>query len=237
MHVTEIVPGLLSGDTTREESRSAIEHMRRCADCQDELFTALLAHAALSSANRFAPDIVRIEPRLRAGKTAAPAPSLPDLAAVFAEVRSEQIDERRTDPRRGHRRRVVIAAAAVLVTGAGTATALRIADAPSHPTPANVALSAFGVGTNSAQATIDDGVVRVDAASLPRLDRRHFYELWLTDTSRTHMQSLGSLDDDGQASVTVSLKLLGQYRDLEVSVQPLDQPAYSGTSVLRGSYA
>jgi hypothetical protein len=236
MHAFDVIPGLLAGDVNRAEALAALEHMAQCADCQDELRVAVFAHAALSSARRFAPEVVRHaasateEPR----RSAAPPP---DLHTVFAQVRTELAETQAGDRRAGRRRRVMMAAAAVLVAATGTATVVGVTESASTPSGSTIALSAFGVGSHPARATIGDAVVRVDAGALPRLDGRHFYELWLTDATRTHMQSLGGLDDDGRASVTVSPKLLAQYRDLEVSVQPVDRPAYSGTSVLRGSYA
>ena len=76
----------------------------------------------------------------------------------------------------------------------------------------------------------------VDATKLPRLDSDHVYELWLTNGSRTHMQSVGLLGNDNTAEFTVSSKSLTQYDNFEVSVQRTNQTQYSNISVLRGAY-
>ncbi len=124
---------------------------------------------------------------------------------------------------------IVGGGAAVLVQHTGSSSAAR-----------TVALSAFGAGHTSAQATFaSHDVVEVNAASLPTLDAQHRYEVWLSNDERTEMQPVGWIGSNGKARLTVPAALVARYQDLEVSVQSLDSPTYtySGTSVLRGSYA
>jgi hypothetical protein len=235
MHISEDLPRLLTGDASREEALSAAAHLRSCPDCQDELISAVLAHAALSSAHRFAPEVVA--PKEAAEPTdAAEPPLMPDLAEVFRTARAEAAEPRRPAGRRRLRRGVLVGvAAAAVVAGGATAVVETTGSAPVSSSR-SIALAPFGAGTHSATATLSGTTMRVDAAALPKLDAQHFYELWLTDAARKHMQSLGALGDGNRSSLTVSPKVWDEYSAIEVSVQPVDQPAYSGTSVLRGSY-
>jgi len=58
MHICDALPRLLAGDASREESISAAAHVRDCPDCRDELISSVVAHAALRSARRSAPENV-----------------------------------------------------------------------------------------------------------------------------------------------------------------------------------
>jgi hypothetical protein len=57
-HISEELPRLLTGDASRDVVMAAAEHLRSCPDCQQELVSAVVAHASLTSAQRFAPEIV-----------------------------------------------------------------------------------------------------------------------------------------------------------------------------------
>jgi hypothetical protein len=243
-HISEELPRLLTGEAPRDVVQAAGSHLRTCADCQQELVSAVVAHAvsavvahaSLTSAKRFAPEV--ITPRGVAAAAAADPVPLPDLSAVFAQVRDEAEHER---PARRRSRRplyaVAAVAAGVVVGTAGTALVNNLADNP--PAGRSVALAAFDTGTTTAKVTVEDnGQMRVDAASLPRLDARHRYEVWLTDRARRHMQPIGWIAPSGKATLTVPTNLMSNYSDIEVSVQRVDAPSYdySGTSVLRGSY-
>jgi hypothetical protein len=231
-HISEDLPRLLTGDALRDEVLAAAEHLRGCPDCQQELVSAVVAHASLTAAHRFAPEIVS-SPAHRG--VDAPAHSLPDLSLVFAQVR-EEASAAAAKPQ--HRRRLLaVAAAAVVLTGAGVTIAETVGSHSTQTHVRTVALAAFDVGTHSAKATLlGDGTMRIDATALPKLDARHFYEVWLTDPGRQRLQAVGSIGNDNQAALTVPTKVLSQYSAIEVSVQRLNQTAYSGTSVLRGSY-
>jgi hypothetical protein len=231
-HVSDDLPRLLTGDATRDEVLGAAAHMRSCPDCQQELVSAVVAHASLTSARRFARQIV--------ASTAAPADDvrpateLPDLSAMFAQVR----DEARAPQRPNRRRWIVAGAAAVLIaTAAGVTIAETVGSGSSPSRGRTVALAPYDIGTQSAKATLlPDGTMRLDASALPRLDAGHFYEVWLTDAARQRLQAIGSIADDNRAQLTISPKVMARYSAIEVSVQRLNQTAYSGTSVLRGSY-
>lgn len=229
-HVMDDLPLLLTGQATRHETRTAAEHLRTCPDCQQELISALTAHASLASAARFAPEIIA-EPESITTDTA----SLPDLHDVFEIARDEAGAHERSKSRR--RGVLVAAAAAVIATGVGVATAELVGQS-SHPSAERtISLAAFDVGTHPAQATVDQGgTMKINATQLPHLDRQHFYEVWLTNASRTKLQAIGSIGTTNRAVLTIPPNVMGEYSAIEVSIQRVDQTSYSGTSVARGVY-
>lgn len=258
-HIANELPRLLTGEATRDEVMAAAEHLRGCVDCQHELVSAVVAHASLTSARRFAPEIVAglpadlfAEPQVEDETGGQPAgqPPLPDLSAVFAQVRQEA-EQPRAGGRHGtghgighgighgtgRTRTLVLAAAAVVVVG-GAGTAVYLATTGDNGAAGRtVQLAAYDQGSTSATATIGSGRLDVDAASLPRLSGKR-YEVWLTNGQRTQMQPVGWIGANGTATLTVPRDLLDRFSDIEVSVQPLDAKTYdySGTSVLRGGY-
>lgn len=235
-HISEELPRLLTGEATRDAVQGAASHLRACQDCQQELVSAVVAHASLASAHRFAPEVVK---RSAAEGASLPEPdALPDLSAMFAQVREEAGSAQRA-PRRSRRPLYAVAAVAagVLIGGAGTAVLQHVGD--NAPSGRSVALTAFENGTTSAAARVGkDGRMSVDAASLPSLDSQHRYEVWLTNSARTQMQPVGWIGTDGRATLTVPANLMSNYSAIEVSVQQVDAPTYtySGKSVLRGAY-
>jgi hypothetical protein len=236
-HIADELPRLLTGEATRDVVLSAAAHLRTCEDCQQELVSAVVAHASLTSAQRFAPEIVARPAR----EHAAPAGdgTLPDLSAVFAQVREEA---KHASPTARRSRRTLYAVAAVAAgiaigTG-GTALIQNVGD--NTPAGRSVTLNAFASGTTSAQATVSkDGQMQLNAASLPKLDPAHRYEVWLTNKARSRMQPIGWIGTDGKATLTVPSNLMSHYSAIEVSVQDVGAATYtySGTSVLRGSYS
>src|SRR5664279_1451578 len=150
-HISEELPRLLTGEANRETVLTAAEHLRGCIDCQHELVSAVVAHASLCSAQRFAPEIVSgLPPRLltdrpeRSSGDHDDADSrddaddgfrldLPDLSAVFARVRAEAAKP----ARRSRRRYLTAAAAAAVLVGGGTAAYLATSDTNSHNTTAS----------------------------------------------------------------------------------------------------
>jgi hypothetical protein len=56
-HIFDELPLLLTGEADRATVALAADHLRECEDCQQELVSALIAHASLSSAARFAPEL------------------------------------------------------------------------------------------------------------------------------------------------------------------------------------
>ena len=97
------------------------------------------------------------------------------------------------------------------------------------------ALTRFEFGNATGQGTIKGDTVTLDAASLPKLPASQRYEVWLTNSERTTMYSIGFLGDGSKATFTVKHDELEHYSDVEVSKQGRAN-AYSGKSVLRGSY-
>jgi anti-sigma-K factor RskA len=238
-HISENLPRLLTGDANRDEVMAAAEHLRNCPDCLQELISAVVAHASLTSAHRFAPDIVAPDSTGEGEDSAhdvdddAGAP-LPDMSAMFAKVRAEASD---AAARPQHRRRLIaVAAAAAVLVGGGVTLAETVGSNSSSPDTVSVALRPFDTGDDPAKVTVAGARMRVDATALPRLDSGHFYEVWLTDAARKRMQSVGSIDQDNKAELTVPANVMSQYTAIEVSVQRTNETAYSGTSVLRGSY-
>lgn len=232
-HIADELPAMLTGDAPREVVRAAASHLRDCDDCRHELVAAVVAHASLASAQRFAPEVVATfaESVGDAGHA-----SLPDLTALFAEAREEAAAEAARPKRSRTRVYAAAAVAAGVLIGGGAIALVEVNGSSSHST--TVALAPFGGGTASGKATVTDGRMNLDAAALPALDATHRYEVWLTDTSRTRMQPIGWVDANGKAQLTVPANLMSQYRAIEVSVQQVNAAnyTYSGTSVLRGTY-
>jgi hypothetical protein len=165
---------------------------------------------------------------------------------MFAQIRAEepetpeQPEEREErEPgqhRRGSRGRWLVAAAvAGLAVGAGAAVAAdHVGGSPSTQT---VHLAAFDKGTASASAkVVGKDQMRLDAAALAPAGADKLYEVWLTNAQRTRLYAVGSLGPDRKGTFTVAPALMANYSAIEVSVQPLQTSAYSGVSVLRGSY-
>jgi hypothetical protein len=87
-HIDEDLPLILTGEADRATVYAAVDHLRDCTDCYHELLSLLTAHASLSSAARFAPEVITATAVPRHAAVAVP----PDLSAVFAQIRAE-VDE------------------------------------------------------------------------------------------------------------------------------------------------
>lgn len=235
-HVTDDLPRLLTGEANRDLVLAAAAHLRTCVDCQQELVSAVVAHASLTSARRFAPEAVGIPARPSQDAEGSPAGPLPDLSAIFAQVREEAASPSRRPVRR-RTRYLLGAAAAAVVLGGGTA-ALVATTGDDGAAGRTVRLSAFQSGRTDGRATLSGGEMRIDARSLPRLSGKG-YEVWLTNSARTSMKPLGWIGSDGTATLSVPAELMNSYSDIEVSVQDVNAPSYlySNVSVLRGEYA
>lgn len=237
-HVSDELPRLLTGEASHDDVMAAAVHLRGCVDCQHELVSDVVAHASLTSAHRFAPEVVQrpaIDNFAAEDSASTEADALPDLSAVFAQVRREAEQDLRPDRAR-RRRRYLVGAAAAAVVAVGAGTAIYAVGSDNGGAARTVALAAFDKGHTSATATIDGGTIELDATSLPRLSGKH-YEVWLTNDQRTRMQPVGWIGNDGRANLTVPPEMTTRYGDLEVSVQSANASdyTYSGTSVLRGS--
>jgi len=243
-HLSDELPLLLTGEANRDEVLAAAAHLRGCDDCLQELVSAVVAHASLSSLRRFAPEVMatRREPAEPVAAQSAGPAALPDLSAVFAQVRAEAAGVEAPDRRRPGSRyyRVAAVAAAAIVVGGGIAAAVALTNGGSRPAPTaeRIQLAAFDKGRVNASATVSDGRMRLDASALPAAPSGRRYEVWLTNSARTRMQPIGWIGADGTATLTVPGTLMNTFSDVEVSVQDVTAPTYqySGTSVLRGAY-
>ena len=238
-HISDELPRLLSGEATREAVLSSAAHLRECEDCRQELVSAVVAHASLTSAQRFAPEIVNAlrEPAEVTSEAPDNPPALPDLSAVFAQVRREAAAP--AQPRRRFSRVAMGAVAAGLVVGAGGVALVDHVGSSSATSGQTVALAAFGVGHEPASVKLVNGdTMRIDARSLPKLASTERYEVWLTNSARTRMQPVGWIAANGKAELTVPPDLMQTFQAIEVSVQPVDAASYdySGVSVVRGTY-
>lgn len=232
-HISDELPRLLTGEAPREVVLAAAGHLRSCADCQQELVSAVVAHASLASAQRFAPEVVAAT--RPAATTAEPEP-LPNLEAVFRQVRAEAADTPETAP---HRRRWILAgaAAAAVVVGGGTAIAVVESGSSSAPAGQTVALRQVRTGAAPVTATIrSGGRMTIDATTLPRLDATHQYEVWLMRAD-AKPQAIGFIGTDGTGELTVPGPLMTQYDAIGISKQARNQTAFSGVVVATGSYA
>lgn len=233
-HISDELPLLLSGEASRDAVLGAAAHLRECEDCRQDLVSAVVAHASLASARRFAPEMMSAlrEPTVASDEQAP----MPDLSAVFEQVRREAA----ATPRRTRRvpRLAVAAVAAGLIVGAGGVALIENVGS-SSPSGTSIALSAFGIGHSGAQAKlVGADNMKITATSLPKLATTQRYEVWLTNSERTRMQPVGWLGTNGKASLTIPPNLMQSYSAIEVSVQPVDSATYdySGVSVLRGTY-
>lgn len=231
-HVFDELPSLLTGDADRDTVMNAAAHLRECADCGQELVSALVAHASLTSARRFAPELAAVDEREPAsGETTL---AMPDLSAVFAQVRSDAATTAQQAQRSRRRNRVLAATAAAVVVGGGIAGGLLATQTPS---PAQRTVRLVGAAHVSATATLIGGDhMRIDATALPALGSHQQYEVWLTNPAGTRMQSVGFIRSDRRADISVPAPLMGRYQDIAVSVQRDSQTKFSGKVVLHGSY-
>lgn len=233
-HISEELPRLLTGEASRAEILEAAAHLRTCADCQQELVSAVVAHASLTSAQRFAPEIMSRDAAAadeEDGVGALPV-LLPDLSSVFTKVREDAASAKQ----RANRRKLVAGLAAAAVVAGGTAAAVTLTSGSSGPPKRTVALKPVGPGRAGATATlIGTDHMRIDATALPALDARHHYEVWLT-RGRT-MQAVGFIGPEQTADITVPTSVMLSYHDIAVSVQGIHQTQFSGHVVVAGDYA
>ena len=256
-HVSDDLPRLLTGDATREETMAAAEHLRGCPDCRQELVAAVVAHASLASAQRFARQVVAPDrdagepepprrrpspgPRVVEAPAAGAEPPLPDLSNLFAAVREDARGSAAPQParevsRRRRGRLIAAGVAAALVLGGGIAIGVVESNTSAPPSGRSVALSPYDIGRQPASLTISGSTMKIDASKLKKLDPAHVYEVWLTDTPRKNLAAIGTLGTDNKATLTVTPAVRSHYTHVEVSVQKTSNLQFSGISVLRGDY-
>ncbi|WP_395729828.1 anti-sigma factor [Nakamurella sp.] len=239
------------------------EHIAGCATCteQVESFRGTIELAGLSDYGRDAPppgdhvwaaistDLGFAGSTPVAGPPAVP-PALPRLVSVPgpAEPAAEPTPSIEPTARPARRNRWIapIAAAAVgIALGAGAVIVVQNregsvtvdATAPLTPVQGGPLPTSDGqVGTAELVTARNGQQVRVDASALPA-PTSTAYEVWLFgDDGR--MVSLGTLAD-GSGSFTVPAGIdTTQYRTVDVSDEPPDgNPAHSGISLIRGTFA
>ena len=235
-HISENLPRLLTGDATRDEVLAAAAHLRNCPDCQHELVSAVIAHASLTSAHRFAPEVVsRSAPAGEGG--VVPSGPLPDMSALFAKTREEASTAEARSARRWTRGRMLAAAAAVVVVaGGGVTIAETIGSGSSTPTAQTITLNPVGASHASAKATFTGDRMRIDASALPQLDPSRQYEVWLADSTGAHLRPLGYVGTDRTAELPVPNRVRSEYQYVAISIQRTNQIQFSGDMVVRGFY-
>ena len=234
-HVFDDLPMLLTGDATRDVVMAAATHLRSCPDCQQELVSAVVAHASLTSAHRFAPEILASDQPLHP-QHAGDAGPLPDMSGLFAQARQDA-EVKAAEPGRRHRRRrgAVAAAAAVVVGGGVTYGVTQLG--PDDSSTRSVSLEGDLGARDAKVQLIDGGRMRLDASSLPKLGTKQQYEVWLTSKDFDRKQSIGFIDDGTRtAEFAVPQKVMSQYNDIAVSVQGIHETQFSGKVVLHGRY-
>lgn len=238
-HIFDELPLLLTGEADRATVALAADHLRECEDCQQELVSALIAHASLSSAARFAPELRALLSTDAAEDRPAEPARLPDMTPIFEMAKQEARAPRHSvaPPRARSRRARWIAVAAVAGVLVGGGAVLAVQNLGGSPTR-TVELAAFDQGQVAASAKlVGSNEVQVDASSLPTPGSGTNYEVWLTDTARKSLQPVGWVGSDGKTKLQIPSSLLDKFTNIEVSVQKISNPyTFSGTSVLRGSY-
>jgi hypothetical protein len=231
-HIFEDLPRLLTGEAAQAETLAAAEHLRGCPDCQQELVSAVVAHASLVSARRFAPELAA--PEQRPAGAEEPGRPPPDLTAMFAQARSEA---NATAPKRRHRRMLAAAAAAVVMAGVGVTIAETLGSSgPAHPGAQAITLAPVGPRHAAAKATIGNGAIRIDATALPKLSGARQYEVWLADSTGQQVRPVGYVGADRTADLPVPRPVASRYSYVAISIQKTEQVAFSGDMVARGFY-
>jgi hypothetical protein len=219
-HIFDELPNLLLGRADRATVAAGVAHLRDCADCRDDLINALAAHAALRSAFGLAPELLLVLPADRMAEHTG------DTDRTDRTVDTSAVSHRLVATR-------WLAGAAVVAIGTAAVALATMAHSSVRP----VSLAAYGQGTFSAQASVvGDDEIRIYAVALPPLGGGDHYEVWLTDPERTVTIPVGSLTDAGTGDFPVSSSAIRTYSTIEVSIQTSAEAAYSGVSVLRGSY-
>jgi hypothetical protein len=128
-HIFDELPLLLTGEADRATVALAADHLRECEDCQQELVSALIAHASLSSAARFAPELRSLLSTDDAEDRPAEPADLPDLTPIFEMAKQEARAPRHSvvPPRARSRRArwIAVAAVAGVLVGGGIGEAGR----------------------------------------------------------------------------------------------------------------
>ncbi len=245
-HISDDLPLLLTGDANRDVVMAAAQHLRSCVDCQQELVSAVIAHASLTSAHRFAREIVTADSPADSavathgqGGADLPVPGpLPDMSRLFADIRADGPGRSGAEgpaarPGRARRRLLAVAAAAVVAGGGITTYALVTGNDSSGPVTRTVALEGTTDGSDGVVRLVDSSRMIIDGSNLPKLSPGHQYEVWLTANGTR--QPVGYLRN-GAADIRVPGEVMSRYKGIAVSVQRAGQTEFSGNVVLNGTY-
>jgi anti-sigma-K factor RskA len=200
-----------------------------------EVWAAIAAATGVGTAPR--PEVVPApRPQVVAASEPPAAPAAP--AAPVAELPRAPVT-----PLRPRRSRLLLAAAAALVVGAGIgAGAVALGTRDDGRAVAAAALHPLDDSGASGEARVlerKDGrrVIEVDLSA--RAPEDGYYEVWLLDRAVSRLMSLGVVQGGDTAVFELPPGLdLGEYPVVDVSIEPLDgNPAHSGVSVARGELA
>jgi hypothetical protein len=239
-------------------------HLDRCTTCRDQVGSLRRGVAALAVPELAAPGPevapppavwtaiaaatgVQVSPRpvRTVGRGAAGSTTQPSVPSSEPLPRPHRLPRRdRPGNRPGadvprSRRRLVVAASAAAVLGAGIALgAVAIAHGPGASQVAATRLQALGGSGASGTAVVvehADHTLDLEVTLHGPHPASGYYEAWLADAGLDRMVAVGALHE-GTTTLPLPVGLsLGRYSVVDVSVQELDgNPAHSDHSVARG---
>jgi anti-sigma factor RsiW len=223
-HPQDDLPGLLLGELPPSTAVAVDRHLAGCDPCRRDLAAVAVASSALR-------DLARLPVEV---------PDLPPLGLIVRGAHKRPPEPPPTVPALPWRSRWVLGAAAVLVALALVVGGLTIARDRGGEGQ-TVALGAPVAGGASAEARMrgagDDQVMTMTATGLPRPPAGAWYEVWLVGDPGEEFP-VGVLAPDGQGIWSLPAEVAARYRVIDVTLERADgDPARSGRSVLRGSYA
>ncbi len=136
-------------------------------------------------------------------------------------------------------RRVLAAAAAVVLVAATAAVVAVRHDSSSTKLVSSASLAPLeGTATASARVVRVGGQLRLmlTTHNMAPAPEGEYYELWLMDRANTIPNSLGALSGDITVTIPGGLDVT-KYPVVDISLEAIDSPDYSGHSILRGTLA
>ncbi|RKT33141.1 anti-sigma-K factor rskA [Microbacterium sp. AG1240] len=221
-------------------------HLDACDECADNLAglrrAALAGRATLDAGDLERPREVvweRIAAELALGRSAVPAAPVPDAAPTTpAPAPPRAAASRHSAKRRRPGRSWGLAAAALLVAGAGLGTwAWTSSTTPTEVAQASLAAFPDHPGARGSAVVEEnpDGsrFVRVEVSADAAPDT--YREVWLIAADASELVSLGVLDDDAGTLTVPAGVDLARFPVVDVSQEPVDgDPDHSGDSIVRG---
>jgi len=136
-------------------------------------------------------------------------------------------------------RRILAAAAAVLLVAAIAAIVVVRSDSPTTQLVSSASLAPLeGSATANARVIRVDGKLRLELTThnMAPAPEGEYYELWLMNRANTIPNSLGAMTGDVTVTIPDDVDVT-EYPVVDISLEALDSPDYSGHSVLRGTLA